>query len=191
MSFSCQGKLIISGKINLVQLSVVNISKLIVQTIALALLILIANSMYVGFVLGNNKNEHGLFQSAYSQTKQSGQKPTRSFASEAIAPVLLVPIATSGNNIYVVWSSNKTGNYEIMFRASSDHGQTFGNKINLSNSTSDSHSAEVQASRGRVFVTWWERNSTNNEPVLRISTDDGKTFGPILKLSFNGPIVNG
>lgn len=115
-----------------------------VQTIALALLILIANSMYVGFVLGNNKNEHGLFQSAYSQTKQSGQKPTRSFASEAIAPVLLVPIAISGNNVYVVWSSNKTGNYEIMFRASSDHGQTFGNKINLSNSTSDSHSAEVE-----------------------------------------------
>ncbi len=38
-------------------------------------------------------------------------------------------IATSGdNNVYVVWPSNKTGNGEIMFRASTGGGKTFGNK---------------------------------------------------------------
>jgi hypothetical protein len=77
-----------------------------------------------------------------------------------------------------------------MFRASLDHGQSFENKINLSNSGSESQNPEVQSSGDTVFVTWWERNSTSNEPVLRISTDDGRTFGPILKLSFNGPISN-
>ena len=56
-----------------------------------------------------------------------------------------------------------------MFRASSDHGQSFENKINLSNSASDSQNAEVQSSGDRVFVTWWERNSTSNEPVPRIA----------------------
>jgi hypothetical protein len=50
---------------------------------------------------------------------------------------------------------------------------------------------EACSSRDRVYIAWYEHNSTSNEPVLRISTDDGKTFGPILKLSFNGPIVNG
>ncbi|MDQ3968281.1 MAG: hypothetical protein M3275_07805 [Thermoproteota archaeon] len=38
------------------------------------------------------------------------------------------------NNIYVVWWTNKSGNWEVMFRASTDGGATFGDKINLSNS---------------------------------------------------------
>jgi hypothetical protein len=41
------------------------------------------------------------------------------------------PIATSGNSVYVAWPSNKTGNYEIMFRASSDNGKTFGALLKL------------------------------------------------------------
>jgi hypothetical protein len=35
------------------------------------------------------------------------------------------PIATSGdNNVYVSWWSNKSGNNEVMFKASSDGGKT-------------------------------------------------------------------
>jgi hypothetical protein len=76
-----------------------------------------------------------------------------------------------------------------MFRASTDGGKTFGDKINLSNSTkSDSQDAQIEASGDRVFVTWWERNATSNQPVLRISNDNGKTFGEIFRLSANGTI---
>jgi hypothetical protein len=99
------------------------------------------------------------------------------------------PIATSGDNVYIAWWTNKTGNNEVMFRASTDGGKTFGDKINLSNSTkADSQDALIDASGDRVFVTWWERNATSNEPVVRISTDSGKTFGEIMKLSTNGTI---
>ncbi len=49
----------------------------------------------------------------------------------SLKPVLLVPFATSGDNIYVAWSTNKTGNYEVMFRASTDGGATFTGKIKL------------------------------------------------------------
>jgi hypothetical protein len=45
------------------------------------------------------------------------------------------PPAITGNNIYVAWWTNKTGNNEVMFRASTDVGKTFGDKINLSNTT--------------------------------------------------------
>jgi hypothetical protein len=98
------------------------------------------------------------------------------------------PVATSGDNVYIAWSTNKTGNNEVMFRASTDNGATFGNKINLSNSTVNSERAEIGASGDRVFVTWWERNATSNMPVLKISNDNGKTFGPLLNLSTNGTI---
>jgi hypothetical protein len=105
-------------------------------------------------------------------------------------PCPKAPIATSGDNIYIAWWTNKTGNNnEVMFRASTDGGKTFGDKINLSNSTkADSVDANIDASGDRVFVTWWERNATSEEPLLRTSTDMGATFGPVMKLSINGTI---
>ena len=110
---------------------------------ALILLILMNNSMYVTFVTGDYKTEHKFrLQKAFAQVTHSQPKASTFLIPEAISPVLLAPVATSGNNVYLVWSSNKSGNYEIMFRASSDHGQTFGNKINLSNSTSESQNVE-------------------------------------------------
>ena len=96
------------------------------------------------------------------------------------------PIATSGNNVYLVWPSNKTtADFEIMFKASTDGGKTFGPKINLSNSTGiDSERPQIAAAGNNVYVTWWERaNSTSNEPVMRISNDNGKTFGDRMMLS--------
>ena len=97
------------------------------------------------------------------------------------------PIATSGNNnVFVAWPSNKTtADFEIMFKASTDGGKTFGPKINLSNSTGiDSERPQIAAAGNNVYVSWWERaNQTSNEPVLRVSNDSGKTFGEKIMLS--------
>jgi hypothetical protein len=98
-----------------------------------------------------------------------------------------VPIATSGNNnVYLAWPSNKTtSDFEIMFKASTDNGKTFSPKINLSNSTGiDSERPQIAAAGNNVYVTWWERaNLTSNEPVMRVSNDNGKTFGEKIMLS--------
>jgi hypothetical protein len=96
----------------------------------------------------------------------------------------LVPVFTSGSNVYVSWSSNKTGeSFEIMFRASTDDGKTFGTKINLSNSPLvDSLDPSIAVSGSNVYVSWWESANKTSEPVIRISNDNGKTFGPIMRL---------
>ena len=79
-----------------------------------------------------------------------------------------------------------------MFRTSTDGGTTFADKINLSNSTdAESQDVEIAADGDNVIVTWWERNATSNEPVFRMSTDNGETFGPLLRLSTNGTIGSG
>lgn len=104
----------------------------------------------------------------------------------------IAPIAISGDNIYVVWwtdmgTSNNNG--ELMFRASNDGGRTFGDKVNLSNSSNtDSIDTEIAAEGGNVVVTWWEANQTSIEPLMRVSNDGGTTFGPIIKLASNGTI---
>jgi hypothetical protein len=39
-----------------------------------------------------------------------------------------------------------------------------------------------------VIISWWERNVTSNESVLRISTDNDQTISSILRLATNGTI---
>jgi uncharacterized protein (UPF0333 family) len=72
-------------------------------------------------------------------------------------PCPKAPIATSGDNIYIAWWTNKTGNDEVMFRASTDGGLTFGEKINLSNTTNaDSQEVEIGTfgvHKDKVIVT--------------------------------------
>lgn len=101
------------------------------------------------------------------------------------------PSVVSGENIYIAWWTNKTANNneEIMFRASADAGATFGDKINLSNTTNaDSWRVEIAGEGPNVLVSWWETNQTADTPVARISTDSGQTFGPMLRLATNGTI---
>ena len=71
-----------------------------------------------------------------------------------------------------------------MFKASTDGGMTFSDKMNLSNSSkSESVDVQIAAEGNNVYVSWWERNQTSNDPVLRVSNDNGKTFGEKIMLS--------
>jgi hypothetical protein len=91
--------------------------------------------------------------------------------------------------VYVVSWDKKTGNWEVFLARSTDNGETFEDTINLSN-TMDAKSdrAIVLANGDNVYATWWERNQTANEPVMRVSNDNGETFGSVLRLSANGTI---
>jgi hypothetical protein len=110
----------------------------------------------------------------------------------AFAPTSFrAPTAITGDNIYVAWWTNNTANdnEEVNFRASNDGGQTFGDKINLSNtSNSDSSNVEIESDADSIVVSWWETNQTSTTPVMRVSNDNGATFGPVLRLAPNGTI---
>jgi hypothetical protein len=104
------------------------------------------------------------------------------------------PAVISGENVYIVWWTDRgteNANGEVMFRASTDGGQTFTDKINLSNTTdADSIDAEIAAEGANVIVTWWEHNQTSDVSVARVSNDGGETFGPLLMLGANGTITS-
>ena len=72
---------------------------------------------------------------------------------------------------------------------STDGGASFSDKINLSNTTnSESERVELDSDGESLVVTWWETNQTDEIPVMRVSDDNGETFGPILRLATNGTI---
>ncbi len=96
------------------------------------------------------------------------------------------PIAASGDNVYVVWASNQS---EIMFRASNDGGQTFSDKINLSNSTefSSLHPYVAASGDNNVYVSFHDNRTGNVDTYVRVSTDGGQTFSDnIIRINGTG-----
>jgi hypothetical protein len=111
-------------------------------------------------------------------------------SSDLAEPKAPMAVSPDGNNVCIVWWTNKSENWEVMFRASTDDGgQTFGEKINPSNSSdTESQNAEMVSAGDSVFVSWWETSpeTGSSESVLRVSTDAGQTFGLVLMLGTNG-----
>ncbi|MFL6426342.1 MAG: hypothetical protein ACJ71R_22505 [Nitrososphaeraceae archaeon] len=59
-----------------------------------------------------------------------------------------------GITLVTTWWSNKTGNHDVIFKASTHAGKTFRDKINLSNSSNaESVSAEIATSGNNVYVS--------------------------------------
>lgn len=98
-----------------------------------------------------------------------------------------VPLSASGDNVYVSWVGNKTGNFEVMFRVSNDNGKTFSDKINLSNtSDSDSLDPHIAANAENVYVSWHDNQTGNWDTYLRTSKDSGQTFGDTIRINGTG-----
>jgi len=90
-------------------------------------------------------------------------------------------IAVSGNNVYVVWIDNTSGNREIYFVRSTDGGATYSNVINLSMDSIDSHYQEIAAFGDNVYVVWTD----SSKILFKTSTDRGATFNDIRVISDN------
>jgi hypothetical protein len=99
-------------------------------------------------------------------------------------------IAVSGDNIYLTWWDNKTGNNEVFFVASNDGGKTFDKAINLSNAKGGSADSQITAEGNKVYVTWWDNKTGDWQVFSKASNDNGKTFGDavMLKSIGNSPV---
>jgi hypothetical protein len=88
------------------------------------------------------------------------------------------PIVKSGENIYIAWWGNRTGNHEVSFTRSTDNGATFQDVINLSNSPNGtSFDVRIAASDNNVYVTFIDDKTGFNQIYLTASNDNGATFG--------------
>lgn len=98
-------------------------------------------------------------------------------------PLLLSPMASSGDILYIVWPDNKTGNWELFFTRSMDGGSSFDTPINISNDTSFSSNATIISHENHVSITWWDNKTGKVEPFVRSSHDYGESFDSPLMLN--------
>jgi len=93
-------------------------------------------------------------------------------------------IAASGSNVYVVWADESPGNFEVLFKRSTNNGASFGSTKNLSNNPPDSLSPRVKASGDKVYVLWDDDNDPKGQAIFyKRSTNNGASFGSTKDLS--------
>jgi hypothetical protein len=89
-------------------------------------------------------------------------------------------IAASGNNVYVVWMDNTQGNYQILFKWSTDGGASFGGAISLGNAGGYASPLSIAASGNNVYVVWSappsQQPNANPEIYFKRSTNGGASF---------------
>ncbi|MBI1729056.1 exo-alpha-sialidase [Candidatus Acetothermia bacterium] len=99
---------------------------------------------------------------------------------------LFPAIATSGQNVYVVWDDDRAGDAEeIFFSRSTDGGVTFSDPQNLSHNSGASRNPAVAASGDDVYVVWEDESLGSSEIFYLVSRDGGATFSVPMNISQN------
>lgn len=157
--------------------------------------VLLATNSGIGIISFSETN----YQESYAQG--AGQKlefATPVNLSNNIKDSIYAQVASHGSNVYVVWEENdpdsqdKKGqhqyenkrNYDILIKKSVDGGVTFGKEINLSNNRGFSEHPQIAVSGDNIHIAWVDNSLTTSKEILyRKSTDGGKTFSDVVKLS--------
>jgi hypothetical protein len=106
------------------------------------------------------------------------------------------------NNVYAVWlDEDEQGNGIILFKASNDGGETFGNTITIARNVTTNNDftfPKVAADGDNVYIAWnvaesWSTQEAEGEIITDLlyvkSSDQGNTFSPPVKLNNNGEKV--
>jgi hypothetical protein len=90
-------------------------------------------------------------------------------------------IAVSGNNVHIVWHDSTPGDFDIIYRRSTDGGASFEPEKNLSSNSEQSAFPDIAISGSSVHVVWRDFTPGNPDILYRRSTDNGNSFPNIIK----------
>ena len=96
-------------------------------------------------------------------------------------------VSSSNNNTYVVWQESVPGNtdrnYEIFFKKSSDDGNSFGERIQVSDNIGFSEHPQMASENNNVYVVWADDTNVNKQIYFKKSNNEGNSFGEQMLLS--------
>jgi len=105
--------------------------------------------------------------------------PTQKLTTDLGDDKLPSVTTTADGNIWVVWSSNRNGNYDIYCKNSSDNGETWSPDTQLTNNSStDWFPSIMQTSNGTIWLAWSTDRTGNEDIYFKTSTDNGTTWSP-------------
>ncbi|MCZ6681374.1 MAG: T9SS type A sorting domain-containing protein [Candidatus Poribacteria bacterium] len=72
-------------------------------------------------------------------------------------------ICVRGPELFVIWSDNRLGRWELFFRYSRDGGMTWQPEMRLTTTRTDSVQPAIACDRRRVHIVWQERSTTQSQ----------------------------
>jgi hypothetical protein len=81
-------------------------------------------------------------------------------------------LASFGENVYLAWQDDLSGNLDIVLAKSTDGGKSFDDAVNISNTAGRSSAPQIAANDDDVYILWQEDNTIR----LAGSNDWGSTF---------------
>ena len=140
------------------------------------------NNTYVVWQDNSTGNNDVYF--AYSNDEGSNFKSTRNLSNNS-GDSEFPQIAAYGNNTYVVWQDNSTGNNDVYFAYSNDEGSNFKSTRNLSNNSGDSEFPQIAAYGNNTYVVWQDNSTGNYDILFKPSGSNGKGFKSVRQISNN------
>ena len=104
----------------------------------------------------------------------------------------LPQVTAEGNNVYVVWQDNTTGNYDVYFKSSSSNGTKFKSDRNLSKNNGTSELPQITSNKDIFFVIWKDNSNGMGEVFAKYGRKDVLTnnteFGSLNRIHSFGRI---
>jgi len=86
-------------------------------------------------------------------------------------------IQTKDATIWVVWTSNRNGNYDIFYKTSSNNGASWSSETQLTTDTNDDKDPTIlQAADGKLWVVWQTHRTGNDDLFYKTSSDNGASW---------------
>lgn len=105
----------------------------------------------------------------------------------------LPQVTAEGNNVYVVWQDNTTGNYDIYFKSSSTNGNNFKSIRNLSKNSGASEFPQIEPYKDFFYAIWKDSTGNMDRIFFKEGQKDSSTnnteFGSTKKISSNGNVI--
>jgi hypothetical protein len=96
----------------------------------------------------------------------------------------LPQIAAQGNNVYIVWQDNTTGNYDIFFKRSPNKGSGF-RSVDFMHSDGNSQLPRIAARGNNVYIVWQDNSTGNYDIFFKSSSSNATKFKSLRNLSNN------
>src|SRR2546427_6050763 len=84
-------------------------------------------------------------------------------------------IAVLGNNSFVIWTNNTSGNGEVSFARSTNNGVSYDSAVDISHTANDSTNPKIAASGSNIVAVWQELNA-NHQIYFAQSGNNGISF---------------
>jgi len=112
----------------------------------------------------------------------SSERNLTTATNDDISPSVM---QANDGKIWVVWSTSRTGNYEIYCKTTSDNGATWSQEQNLTaNPNEDEGPSIMETAGGTIWLVWSANRTGNFDIYYKTSQDNGVTWATDKSLNY-------